>query len=60
MSVIGISEPMLQYGMATEEIIKRNRPKHPKAYGVKQPEMRNIVTVLVGIIFVLVVIKAFM
>ena len=60
MSVTGINEQMLQYGRATDEIIKRTRPKHPKPYGVKQPEMRNIVAVLGGIIFVLVIIKSLM
>ena len=59
MSVTGISEPMLQYGR-TVEIMMKNKPKHSKPYGIKQPELRNVVAVVAGIIFVLVVIKALM
>ncbi len=53
MSVTGITDQMLQYEKGTETII-RNKPKRPKAHGVKRPEATNIVAVLT-VLFVIFV-----
>lgn len=59
MSVTGISDQMMQYGRATE-VVYNNKPKHPKAHGIKMPDSRNIIAALTGLFLVLVVIAQFM
>jgi hypothetical protein len=59
MAVTGITDQMIQYGRGTE-VIYKNKPKNPKSYGVKTPDIRNIVAVLTGLFLVLVVIAQFM
>ena len=49
----GITDVMRQYEKNTEQILK-NRPKHSKEYGIKLPEMRNIMIVLAALVLVLV------
>ncbi|MCJ7444241.1 MAG: hypothetical protein MUO26_06890 [Methanotrichaceae archaeon] len=52
----GITDAMLQYNKSVEQILK-NKPKHPKAHGIKRPESTNIVAIL-GALFVVFVIVA--
>ncbi|MDD1760915.1 MAG: hypothetical protein LUQ59_01655 [Methanothrix sp.] len=58
MTVTGITDQMLQYGKVTEGIYN-NKPKHPKAYGIKRPESMNIIAALTGLFLVLVLIYKF-
>ena len=59
MSVTGITDQMIQYGRGTE-VVYGNKPKHPKIYGIKRPDAKNIVAVLAGLFLILVVIAQFM
>lgn len=59
MAVTGITDQMLQYERGTE-IIFQNKPKNPKAYGIKRPESINIVAFLAGLFLVLVVFAQYM
>ena len=59
MAVTGITESMIQYGKATE-VIFNNKPKYSRPHGIKRPDSRNIIAVLAGIFFVLVVIAMYM
>jgi len=59
LAVTGITESMIQYGKATE-VIFNNKPKYSRPHGIKRPDSRNIIAVLAGIFFVLVVIAMYM
>lgn len=57
--MMGITDAMQQYERASEEVLKK-RPKHPKPYGIKRPETRNILSLFAGLFFVLVVVTELM
>ncbi|MDD4652711.1 MAG: hypothetical protein PHQ34_10830 [Methanothrix sp.] len=54
MPVTGINDQMLQYGKGLEYIYK-NKPKTPKAYGIKTPDTRNVIVALTAIFSLLVI-----
>jgi len=54
MTVTGINDQMQQYGKGLEHIYK-NKPKNPKAYGIKTPDTRNVVVALTAIFSLLVI-----
>ncbi|OPY54864.1 MAG: hypothetical protein A4E48_00204 [Methanosaeta sp. PtaU1.Bin060] len=56
MAITGITDAMHQYGKTTESIYK-NKPKYPKAHGVKRPETTNIIAGLTIIFLLLVIIS---
>jgi hypothetical protein len=54
-----MNDSMKQYEKATEEMLK-TRPKHPKPYGIKQPDSRNVIALIAGIFFVIAVVASIM
>ena len=59
MPVTGINDQMRQYG-DDMEVVCNKRPKHPKLYGIKRPDTRNIIVVFAGLFVVVVVISQLM
>jgi hypothetical protein len=54
MTVTGINDQMQQYEKGLEHIYK-NKPKTPKAYGIRTPDTRKIVVALTAIFSLLVI-----
>ena len=51
-----INDAMRQYEKWAENEIIKNKPKHQKPYGIKQPEPMKIVAVAAGIFAIAVII----
>ena len=46
--------PMRQYEQWAENLMK-TKPKHPRPYGIKRPDFRNVLAVVAAVVFILVV-----
>ena len=54
-----INDSMRQYEKWAENEIMKNKPKHPKAHGIKQPETMKLVAAVAGIFAIVVIIAQF-